>query len=159
MAKIIRNGLIGLGLSAAAYMVINQKTPRALYTDIKGYIQEVLDAADDLQDAREEFSDAQSNLSVQMAHAAEVFDDIQTELDKFQFKIEPHVDIMKKRADHLQTTLDHLTSTTDWSQNREAWYYSAHVSFVWCLNKRVSFKSTDTLGRIYEEAVKSLKIL
>ncbi|KLD58151.1 membrane protein, partial [Lactiplantibacillus plantarum] len=40
-------------------------------------------------------------LSVQMAHAAEVFDDIQTELDKFQFKIEPHVTIMKKRADHL----------------------------------------------------------
>ncbi|WMX72100.1 YtxH domain-containing protein [Lactiplantibacillus plantarum] len=113
MAKFIRNSLIGLGLSAATYMLINQKTPKALYTDIKNYVQDVLDAADNLQDAREEFSDAQSNLSVQMAHAAEVFDDIQTELDKFQFKIEPHVAIMKKRADHLQDTLDHLTKTTD----------------------------------------------
>jgi hypothetical protein len=44
-----------------------------------------------------------------MAHAAEVFDDIQTELDKFQFQIEPHVAIMKKRAEHLQSTLDRLT--------------------------------------------------
>ena len=113
MAKFIRNSLIGLGLSAATYMLINKKTPKALYTDIKSYVQDVLDAADNLQDAREEFSDAQSNLSVQMAHAAEVFDDIQTELDKFQFKIEPHVAIMKKRADHLQDTLDHLTKTTD----------------------------------------------
>ena len=82
MAKFIRNSLIGLGLSAATYMLINQKTPKALYTDIKSYVQEV-------------------------------FDDIQTELDKFQFKIEPHVAIMKKRADHLQDTLDHLTKTTD----------------------------------------------
>lgn len=113
MAKFIRNGLIGLGLSATAYMLINRKTPKALYTDIKSYVQEVLDAADDLQDAREEFSDAQRNLSVQMAHAAEVFDDIQTELDKFQFKIEPHMAIMKTRADHLQATLDHLTNTPD----------------------------------------------
>ncbi|MGA3270562.1 hypothetical protein [Lactiplantibacillus pentosus] len=109
MAKFIRNSLIGLGLSAAAYMLVNQKTPKAVYHDIKSYVQDVLDAADNLQDAREEFSDAQSDLSVQMAHAAEVFDDIQTELDKFQFKIEPHVAIMKKRAEHLQSTLDRLT--------------------------------------------------
>lgn len=109
MAKFIRNSLIGLGLSATAYMLINQKTPKDIYHDVKSYVQEVLDAADDLQSAREGFSDATSDLSVQMAHAADVFDDIQTELDKFQFKIEPHVAIFQKHADHLQNTLDHLT--------------------------------------------------
>jgi len=109
MAKFMRNSLIGLGVSATAYMLINQKTPKALYLDIKTYVQDVMDAADNLQSAREEFSDAQSNLSVQMVNAAKVFDDIQTEVDKFQFKIEPHMAIIKKRTDHLQATLDHLT--------------------------------------------------
>lgn len=35
----------------------------------------------------------------------------------------------------------------------------ARDSFVCYLYKPISVKSTDTLGRIYEEAVKSLKIL
>ncbi|RRK10223.1 hypothetical protein D1831_08660 [Lactiplantibacillus garii] len=109
MAKFIRNGLIGIGLSAAAYMLINQKTPKDVYHDVKSYVQEVLDAADDLQTAREDFSDATSNLGVQLQHAAEVFDDIQTDIDKFQFKIEPHVALLQKHADHLQATLDHLS--------------------------------------------------
>jgi len=113
MAKFIRNSLIGLGLSATAYMLINRKTPVALYRDAKSYVQDVLDAADNLQSAKEEFGDAQSNLSVEMAHAAEVFDDIQTEIDKFQFKIEPHMNIIKKRTDHLQDTLDHLIEPKD----------------------------------------------
>ncbi|WP_318766392.1 hypothetical protein [Lactiplantibacillus carotarum] len=108
MAKFIRNSLIGLGLSATAYMLINQKTPKDVYLDVKSYVQDVLDAADDLQSAREGFSDASSDLSVQMAHAADVFDAIQTDIDKFQFKIEPHVALLQKHADHLQKTLDDL---------------------------------------------------
>lgn len=111
MAKFIRNSLIGLGLSATAYMLINQKTPKQLYLDAKSYVQDVLDAADDLQSAREGFGDATSDLSVQMAHAAEVFDDIQTDIEKFQFKIEPHVELFQKHAEHLQKTLDQLGTT------------------------------------------------
>ncbi|MFC6164708.1 MULTISPECIES: hypothetical protein [Lactiplantibacillus] len=106
--KFMRKTLIGLGLSAAAYMIINRKTPQAMYHDAKSYVQDVLDAADDLQTAREDFSDAQSNLSVQFSNAAKVIDEIQTEVDKFQFKIEPHVKIMQARAEHLQKTLDDL---------------------------------------------------
>ncbi|MFC6180847.1 hypothetical protein [Lactiplantibacillus daowaiensis] len=109
MAKFIRNTMIGLGLSAAAYMIINRKTPKTMYLDAKSYVQDVLDAADDLQSAREEFSDAQSDLSVQMVKAAKVVDDIQTEVDKFQFKLEPHLAIIQKHADHLQQTLDGMT--------------------------------------------------
>ncbi|CAJ1227392.1 hypothetical protein [Lactiplantibacillus xiangfangensis] len=109
MAKFIRNGLIGIGLSAAAYMLINRKTPKDVYHDVKSYVQDVMDAADDLQTAREDFGDATSNLNVELQHAAEVFDDIQTDIDKFQFKIEPHVALLKKHADHLQATLDHLS--------------------------------------------------
>jgi len=106
--KFMRNTLISLGLGAAAYMLINRKSPQAMYRDAKSYVQDVLDAADDLQTARESFSDAQSNLTVQLAHAAKVVDEIQTEVDKFQFKIEPHVKIMQTRAEHLQKTLDDL---------------------------------------------------
>ncbi|ETY74439.1 membrane protein [Lactiplantibacillus fabifermentans] len=109
MAKFIRNSLIGVGLSAAAYMLVNHKTPKALYTDIKDYVQDVLDAADHLQSAREDFSDASSNLGVEMQHASDVLADIQNEVDQFQFKIEPHLAIMQKHADHLQQTLDNLT--------------------------------------------------
>ncbi|BDZ30698.1 hypothetical protein RA086_05970 [Lactiplantibacillus sp. WILCCON 0030] len=108
MAKFFRRSMAGLGLSLAAYMLINHKTPKAVYTDVKDYVQEVLDAADQLQSAREDFSDASSDLTVQMAHAGEVFDDIATEVDKFQFKLEPHLAIMKKYSDHLQKTLDDL---------------------------------------------------
>ncbi|MFB9769995.1 hypothetical protein [Lactiplantibacillus modestisalitolerans] len=108
MAKFIRNSLIGLGLSATAYMLVNQKTPKAVYHDIKSYVQEVLDAVDDLQTAKEDLSDANSNLSVQFAHAAEVLDDIQTDIEKFQFNIEPHLALIKKHGDHLQATLDKL---------------------------------------------------
>lgn len=108
MAKFFRRSMAGLGLSLAAYMLINRKTPKDVYTDVKDYVQEVLDAADNLQSAREDFSDASSDLSVQLAHAGEVIDDISTEVDKFQFKIEPHLALMKKHADHLQKTLDDL---------------------------------------------------
>lgn len=109
MAKFIRNSLIGIGLSATAYMLINHKTPKAMYEDAKSYVQDVLDAADNLQSAREEFDDAQNNLGLQFTHAAEVLNDIQTDVDKFQFKLEPHLAILQKHADHLQATLDHLT--------------------------------------------------
>ncbi|CAM3080087.1 hypothetical protein [Lactiplantibacillus plajomi] len=108
MAKFIRNGLIGIGLSAGAYMLINHKTPAALYRDIKSYVQDVLDAADEVQSARESLSDNSNNVSLEFAHAAEVFDDIQTEIDKFQFQIEPHLKLLKQHSDHLQATLDHL---------------------------------------------------
>lgn len=108
MAKFFRRSMAGLGLSLAAYMLINRKTPKDVYTDVKDYVQDVLDAADHLQSAREDFTDASSDLSVQMAHAGEVLNDISTEVDKFQFKLEPHLAIMQKHADHLQKTLDDL---------------------------------------------------
>ncbi|AVK62359.1 hypothetical protein C5Z25_11590 [Lactobacillus sp. CBA3605] len=109
MAKFFRRSLAGLGLGVAAYMIINRKSPRAVYTDAKDYIQEVLDAADHLQQAREDFGEAQNNLGNEMTHASDVLNDIQTEVDKFQFKLEPHLAIMQKHADHLQQTLDQWT--------------------------------------------------
>jgi len=98
--------LLGTGLAAgvslAAYLTLTHQDPVALGHQVKRQAQKTAHQIGDINQARENVTTNAQKLSQAIEDGTQTLNAIQTQIDKFQFKVAPRVAAIEETLNHLE---------------------------------------------------------
>ncbi|HIW71928.1 MAG TPA: hypothetical protein H9875_04795 [Candidatus Levilactobacillus faecigallinarum] len=95
---------VAAGVSLAAYLVLTQQDPLTWGRNLKHQAQRTTQQLDDIRQAKDKVAANALKLSQAIEDGTQTLNAIQTQIDKFEFKVAPRVAVIQETLDHLEQT-------------------------------------------------------
>ncbi|NLR31918.1 hypothetical protein [Levilactobacillus tujiorum] len=96
IGKFLTGVTLATGVGLAAYFTLTKQDPRTWAKHISQQAQTTVDQVDDIKVAKDRLADKAQALNTAVTAATPVIDDIQSQVEKFAFKVAPRVDIIEE---------------------------------------------------------------
>lgn len=101
----MKNILKIMGISAAGlatYLYVNKKDPKNFFKNLSTDAKESFERSKRVNDSRKSLQKNVQKLQQELKKSTPVIEQLQKDINDFQFKISPRIDMIKDRINHLQ---------------------------------------------------------
>lgn len=101
MKRFFTSVLLTAGASLAAHLYRKRQSPIAFAEETVDYVRAKKKALADVNQRQKNVRKRLSAFESELEKAQPVIDDLSKSADRFQFKIQPHLDVINQRLNHL----------------------------------------------------------
>jgi len=98
IGKFLTGVTLATGVGLAAYFTLTKQDPRVWAKRVSAQVKETADQVDDIKVAKDNLTDKVQALNTAVDAATPVITDIQNQVDKFAFKVAPHVAVIEDKV-------------------------------------------------------------
>ncbi|MFD1455900.1 hypothetical protein ACFQ44_09510 [Levilactobacillus lanxiensis] len=99
LGRFLTGTTLAVGVGLAAYLTLTKQDPLTWGKNVKQQAQHTAAQIDDIRQAKDRVAQRATGLTAALTAAQPVLDDIQTDVDKFAFKIAPRVSAIQEILD------------------------------------------------------------
>lgn len=101
MKRFFTTTLLTAGVAFAWHLIDTKQTPADFVKNTTKFVQDKQAAAGVFQEKQAAFKSALDRFQTELDRTQPVIDDIKKDVDQFQFKIQPHLDIISQHTDRF----------------------------------------------------------
>lgn len=95
IGKFLTGVTLATGVGLAAYFTLTKQDPRTWAKQLSAQAKATMDQVDDVKTAKDNLTDKVQALSAAVTTATPAIEDIQSDVEKFAFKIAPRVEVIE----------------------------------------------------------------
>lgn len=101
LSHLITGTVLAAGVGLATYLTISKQDPLTWGRHVKQQVKLTTKNINTVKDAKEQLNQSARNLATAIEDAQPAFDEIQSAVDKFSFKIAPRLETIESTLDQM----------------------------------------------------------